>query len=112
MEEEVSDRVKVLYICGTRRCGSTMLSRLLGDVEGFVNVGEMASHFLRQKLAGPCGCGAHVDDCLFWRDFPVSPTAQRMGRDLIRIRRVPGMLTRSHARSRNTSNFLAHADRL
>lgn len=110
--EEVSDRVKVLYICGTRRCGSTMLSRLLGDVEGFVNVGEMASYFLRQRLAGPCGCGARVEDCFFWRDFPASPAARLMGRDLIRIRRLPRMLTHSHAHSRSTGNFLAHADRL
>ena len=109
---ETSDRVKVLYICGTRRCGSTMLSRLLGEVDGFVNVGEMASYFLRQKLAGPCGCGAPVDDCPFWRSFPLSPVAQALGRKLIRVRHLPRMLLASPARSHDTQDFLLHATQL
>lgn len=109
---ETHDRVKVLYICGTRRCGSTMLSRLLGEVEGFVNVGEMASYFLRQSLAGPCGCGLPVGDCPFWRNFPLSPEAQALGRKLVRIRRMPGMLLASLAGRHSAQDFLFHANRL
>ncbi len=109
---ETSDHVKVLYICGTRRCGSTLLSRLLGEVDGFVNVGEMASYFLRQPLAGPCGCGASVDDCRFWRNFPISADVQALGRELIRTRRLPGMLLASRDRSRKIQTFLQHAHRL
>jgi hypothetical protein len=32
--------VKILYIAGATRSGSTLLSRLLGEIDGFINVGE------------------------------------------------------------------------
>ena len=58
----------VLLIGGTGRSGSTVLNMMLGQVPGFVAVGE-----LRQVWRGgcienqPCSCGAPFQDCDFWK---------------------------------------------
>ena len=31
----------VIYIAGSGRCGSTLLERVLGEIPGYVNVGEL-----------------------------------------------------------------------
>ena len=61
--------VKVLYIGGMGRSGSTLLGRLLGSLPGYVNVGEVYllwerwfSHSIR------CGCGEVFAECGFWQD--------------------------------------------
>lgn len=63
-----SDRIKVLYIGGYLRIGSTLLDRMLGQCEGFVSVGELRriweENFAEDQ---PCGCGAPFSSCGFWR---------------------------------------------
>jgi len=59
--------VPVLYIGGWGRSGSTLLAHVLGDVPGFVSVGEL--RYVWQ--AGPagnelCGCGLQFAECPFW----------------------------------------------
>jgi hypothetical protein len=57
----------VVYIAGSGRSGSTLLERALGELPGFVNVGELIDLFRR---TGPdderCGCGEAFADCPFW----------------------------------------------
>jgi hypothetical protein len=64
----LSDRIKVLYIAGWGRSGSTMLGNILGQVEGFVHVGEIRHIWehglIRNRL---CGCGVPLKRCEFWR---------------------------------------------
>ena len=60
--------VPVLYIGGWGRSGSTLLSHLLGGLDGMVSVGEL--RYLWQ--AGPaadelCGCGQSFSECPFWQ---------------------------------------------
>lgn len=62
--------VPVLYIAGLGRSGSTLLTRLLGQVEGVCAVGEIhhlwstgAPRAARDEL---CGCGRGYADCGFW----------------------------------------------
>jgi Sulfotransferase family len=65
---ENSNKVKVLYIAGTGRCGSTLLGNTLGQVEGFTHVGELFELFWA-KLShegSPCGCGAPISACETW----------------------------------------------
>ncbi len=62
-------RVKVLYIAGCGRTGSTLLGNALGQVEGFTHVGELLE--LWGNLAPerpPCGCQAPVAACKMWKD--------------------------------------------
>jgi hypothetical protein len=64
----VSDgRTKVLYVSGFGRSGSTLLGNVLGQVGGFVSVGEIRAiweHGLIQNKV--CGCGALFNECGMW----------------------------------------------
>ncbi len=60
-------RVRVLFIAGNGRSGSTMLHNVLGQIEGFTAVGEL--RYIWQKglvKGGLCGCGQPIDRCEFW----------------------------------------------
>jgi hypothetical protein len=37
----------VIYIAGSGRCGSTLLERVLGEIPGYVNVGERSTRHAR-----------------------------------------------------------------
>ena len=61
--------VDVLYIAGIGRSGSTLLSRLLGAIDGVENLGEFASMWTIADLFHrdlPCGCGNNLDQCERW----------------------------------------------
>jgi hypothetical protein len=62
----------VLYIAGLGRSGSTLLTRLLGQVDGICALGE-AHHIWRTGAPRAaddelCGCGRTYAQCGFWRD--------------------------------------------
>lgn len=57
----------VLYIAGSGRSGSTLLERALGEIPGFVNVGELIDLYRRTAAHDElCGCGKAFADCTFW----------------------------------------------
>jgi Sulfotransferase family len=61
-------KIKVLYIAGESRSGSTILDNILGQIDGFVAVGEIRYAFdrgLRENRL--CGCNTPFADCRFWR---------------------------------------------
>jgi len=61
--------VKVLYIGGSGRSGSTLVERLLGSLPGVCNVGEVVLMWERGLLRGErCGCGIPLPQCPFWRE--------------------------------------------
>ena len=62
-------RPTVLYIGGLGRSGSTLLERMLGQVDGVVAVGEIV-HLIERGLVGDedCGCGRPFHECPFWTD--------------------------------------------
>ncbi|MGH9444721.1 MAG: sulfotransferase [Terriglobia bacterium] len=63
----ITGKLKVLYIAGSGRNGSTLLGNILAEVEGFTNVGELID--LGWNLAPgrpPCGCGVPLPDCGRW----------------------------------------------
>jgi hypothetical protein len=62
-------RTKVLYVGGSGRSGSTLLTRLLGEMPGVVAVGEISNVWSRNYVENQlCGCGLKFHDCGFWRD--------------------------------------------
>jgi hypothetical protein len=65
----VSDnRIKVLYVAGLGRSGTTLLGNILGQVDGFVSVGEIRliwDHGLIMNKI--CGCGAPFEECEMWQ---------------------------------------------
>jgi glycosyltransferase involved in cell wall biosynthesis len=56
----------VIYIAGSGRSGSTILERVLGEMPGFVNVGELIDLARRSRDDERCGCGMAFTDCPFW----------------------------------------------
>lgn len=60
-------RIKVLYIGGSSRTGSTLFDRLLGQIDGFCSVGELR-HIWERGLGENqlCGCGTPLKECEFW----------------------------------------------
>lgn len=62
-------KIKVLYIAGPSRSGSTILSNILGEIEGFFAAGELID-FWEWALVkdGQCGCGAPLSRCPVWED--------------------------------------------
>jgi hypothetical protein len=59
--------MKILYIAGWDRSGSTILDQILGQLPGFFSVGELVDLWDR----GPetlCGCGRLLKDCDLWRE--------------------------------------------
>lgn len=59
--------VKVLSVVGAGRSGTTVLASILGEIDGFVSVGELRWLWERGVVAGrPCGCGASPAECPVW----------------------------------------------
>jgi hypothetical protein len=61
------DRVKVLYIVGLGRSGSTILSNSLGQIGGYFSAGELnfiwKHNVIENRL---CGCGKPFRECPVW----------------------------------------------
>ncbi|MCF7983895.1 MAG: sulfotransferase [Thiohalocapsa sp.] len=62
----MDQKIKVLYIAGTGKTGSTLLGKLLGQVEGVVDVGELINIDVQYAHDEKCGCSAPVKSCAFW----------------------------------------------
>ena len=61
--------VKVLYIVGFPRSGSTLLERLLGNEGGMFSAGELRRVWERGFLANElCSCGEPFLSCPFWTE--------------------------------------------
>jgi len=61
------ERVKVLYVVGLGRSGSTILSNSLGQIGGYFSAGELnfiwRHNVLENRL---CGCGRPFRECPVW----------------------------------------------
>ena len=67
--EVTSTRLRVINIVGTTRSGSTLVELLLGQLPGFVDVGELRYLWFRRLARDGnilCGCGVLLRECPFW----------------------------------------------
>ena len=63
-------RVRVLFIAGWGRSGSTLLARMLGQVPGVFAAGELRDLWLRGVLENRlCGCGEPFRACPTWKEI-------------------------------------------
>ena len=62
-----AEPVRVVFIGGSGRTGSTLVERLLGALPGVCNVGEVV-HLWERGLVNceRCGCGLPLLECPFW----------------------------------------------
>lgn len=61
-----NDRLKVLYIAGAHRSGTTLLSDILGSYDGVTGAGELHELWSGLMSGRPCGCGQSLDLCPLW----------------------------------------------
>jgi hypothetical protein len=89
---------KIIYIAAHSRSGSTILDRILGQIDGGFTVGEIRNIWERSFLEDQlCGCKAKFSECPIWGDIVSHAgfdrdTARNMyelGRDVDRFKRLP-----------------------
>jgi hypothetical protein len=69
MRAAVQDRqVRVLYVGGIGRSGSTLIERIIGQLPGVCPVGELV-HLSERGIGGDerCSCGQPFHQCPFWQ---------------------------------------------
>jgi Sulfotransferase family len=112
-------RVKVLYIIGAPRCGSTVLDNILNEIDGFFSAGELRFLWQRMDQGRFCGCGKAFETCEIW-----APVLEKVaGSDpaatarvvMARQKRVAGtwrtwQLLHRMAKGTMSAEALAHAD--
>lgn len=63
----MNNKLKILYIGGYGRSGSTILELILGQVDGFFPMGEVRYIWERSFIDNQlCGCGKKFQECEFW----------------------------------------------
>jgi Sulfotransferase family len=125
VDEGVAKPVKVLYVAGLGRSGSTILANTLGQVEGFFSGGELNfiwKHALIENRL--CGCGKPTRECGFWGpvfDTEFGGPSEELAREMMRLqysgartRHIPMMLTESGRRKirERLGEFLDNTGRL
>ncbi|HTW19113.1 MAG TPA: sulfotransferase [Mycobacteriales bacterium] len=94
--------LRVLYVGGAGRSGSTLVGRVLGAMPGAFNAGELMFIWRRGVLENQlCGCGEGFLDCSFWTavgqaafggwDVVDANAAEALRARLERTRRIPAL---------------------
>jgi hypothetical protein len=91
--EMADEKIKVVFIAGCGRSGTTLLAQLLGEFDNFVNVGEAALYLFKPPKTLPCGCGSAAVDCLFWKDIlrAIPAGSADQGAKSLRVRNFPAL---------------------
>jgi hypothetical protein len=59
--------VKVLFVAGWQRSGTTVIGNVLGSAPSAVHIGELHYLWMKEHPAGfECGCGTLLWDCALW----------------------------------------------
>lgn len=83
-------KIKVLYIAGASRSGSTILEKVINSIEGAVSLGEVSYLWERGfKNNWMCGCGQPFNDCPFWDSVRAGAYGEGLGGEA--AGRVAGM---------------------
>lgn len=61
-------KIKVVYILGFGRSGSTLLDRMLGQIPGFFSIGELRLWDTTILNHEHCGCGNKLLECKIWKE--------------------------------------------
>lgn len=59
--------IKIIYIAGDGRSGSTLLDAVLSNIEDSISVGECHRYWVRfEENESHCGCSEMIQDCAHW----------------------------------------------
>ena len=97
--------IKVLYIGGAGRSGSTLLEMILGNNPSFFSVGEVR-YFWEYTAQGNvlCGCGDSLNTCSFWAEVDHKLRAKR-DMDITRLAKLSYQLNRTRNAPWLTTNM-------
>ena len=84
--------VCVLYVAGVAHSGTTLLTRVLGAVDGLFAAGEVYGLADRLASGDACGCGAPLAECPFWSRVVESADPPRTERRWIQARTLPALM--------------------
>lgn len=109
--ESPASKTKIVFIVSaTGRSGTTLLARLLGELEACVNIGEASRLISGQIPDDLCGCGKPMDSCPFWNHMEKATPepVQKFLRRWTRTRFLPLhlLLSRWRPLSRRRHQFL------
>lgn len=102
-DHKAATRLKVLYLLGSSRTGSTLLDNILGEFDGFFSAGEVRFLWRRLLENRRCGCGQPIGQCEVWG--PILQTFLGPSYDLDEARRIVQM-QRECMRTRHTLGLL------
>jgi hypothetical protein len=101
--------VRVLFLAGMGRSGTTLLERVMAGATGVVGLGEVV-HLWKRGLVDDerCGCGLPFSACPFWQRVGAEAFGdwrkvdvdeiQRLRQRVDKVRHVPALLRRPHGR--------------
>ncbi|MFC0534074.1 sulfotransferase family protein [Phytohabitans kaempferiae] len=96
---------RVLFVAGSGRSGSTLVTNVLGQADGVFAAGELRYLWQRGAVEDrPCGCGEPFTRCPVWtsvmKEVDADPAAVVEAlRHRLRMRRLPAMLWRRRVES-------------
>jgi hypothetical protein len=114
--------MKILYILGGSRTGSTLVDNVLNEVDGFFSGGEIRFLWERILEGRLCGCRERFEDCPVWSRALKSgfgfPDRSRIDvgdvadwqRNSLRLVRTFQVLRAAHGRTRGSNSLRAFAD--
>jgi len=119
------NKIKIAFIAGSGRSGSTIIEHILGQTRGFFSAGEVCFVWERGSIENRlCGCGRNFEDCSFWQavllaayhDQPM-PDPMKMHttyRRYARYQQIPLMLLPEGKRwlLARLKNYLSHTGKL
>jgi hypothetical protein len=112
----MTDGVRVLFLAGMGRSGTTLIERVLAGAPGVAGLGELTHLWKRGLLRNErCGCGLPFSDCPFWRQVGVDAfggwdsvdvaEVLRLRARVDKVRHVPALLLPSEAVRRARDSY-------
>ena len=80
------DLLSVIFLMGFRQSGTTILSSVLGSIDGFTDLGEVHNVWGQRGRGWPkCGCQLPVNDCPFWGDIVSDSATEELQPALVEL---------------------------
>lgn len=88
--------MKVLFLGGLGRSGTTLLERVVGELPSMVALGEVVHLWERSLIHDePCGCGERFSACPFWRQVGKTAFGDWSRVDPQRVLHLRGLVDRT-----------------
>lgn len=107
--------MKILYILGSSRSGSTIIANVLGATPGFFSAGEIRFLWERVLQGRHCGCGERVVRCPIWGEILRQQAGKAAPADIVRwdratmrFQHIPRLLRLTPDRISSTSPLTSY----